>query len=93
MKPYYEAAGIVVFHGDAREIGEWLQADVLITDPPYGMAFVSSWTKDSPTIANDHDTSTRDAVIERWKSRGGALVLPPSSGRGRRRVLPTPITY
>src|SRR5437870_5577844 len=37
MKPYYEHAGITIFCGDCREILPWIQADVLITDPPYGV--------------------------------------------------------
>lgn len=37
MKPYYSHAGITIYHGDSREILPQLSADVLITDPPYGM--------------------------------------------------------
>lgn len=35
MKPYYEASGITIFHGDCREILPQLTADVIISDPPY----------------------------------------------------------
>jgi site-specific DNA-methyltransferase (adenine-specific) len=37
MKPYYEHAGITIYHGDCREIMP-LQDEVglLLTDPPYG---------------------------------------------------------
>ena len=37
MKPYYEHAGITIYHGDCREILPSVTADVLVTDPPYGM--------------------------------------------------------
>ncbi len=37
MKPYYEHAGITIYHGDCREVLPSLQADVLLTDPPYGV--------------------------------------------------------
>lgn len=38
MKPYYEHAGITIYHGDCREILPTLAADVCVTDPPYGVS-------------------------------------------------------
>lgn len=36
-KPYYEHAGIVIYHGDARDVLPGLgRFDLLLTDPPYG---------------------------------------------------------
>jgi site-specific DNA-methyltransferase (adenine-specific) len=35
--PYYEQDGIVIYHGDCRELLPDLSADVIITDPPYGV--------------------------------------------------------
>jgi site-specific DNA-methyltransferase (adenine-specific) len=41
MKPYYEHAGITIYHGDCREILPTLpKFDLLLTDPPYGIGFV-----------------------------------------------------
>jgi DNA modification methylase len=38
MKPYYEHAGITIYHGDCREIlPELPLMDLLLTDPPYGI--------------------------------------------------------
>lgn len=37
MNPYYENAGVQIFHGDCREILPSLpRVDVVLTDPPYG---------------------------------------------------------
>lgn len=37
IKPYYEHAGITIYHGDCREILPQLPAcDLLLCDPPYG---------------------------------------------------------
>ena len=45
MKPYYEHAGITIYHGDCREILPLVSFDVLVTDPPYGVAFSGKNTK------------------------------------------------
>ena len=38
MKPYYDHAGITIFHGDCREIIPTLpKVDLVLTDPPYGV--------------------------------------------------------
>ena len=36
MRPYYEHAGITIYHGDCREFLPHVEADSCITDPPYG---------------------------------------------------------
>jgi site-specific DNA-methyltransferase (adenine-specific) len=37
VTPYYERGGIQIFHGDCREVLPSITADVLVTDPPYGV--------------------------------------------------------
>lgn len=36
MKPYYEHAGITIYHGDCREILPGLNGELVLTDIPYG---------------------------------------------------------
>lgn len=44
LKPYYEHAGITIYHGDCREIlPSLLPVDLVLTDPPYGLG--NSWGK------------------------------------------------
>ena len=39
MKPYYDHAGIQIFHGDCRDILPTLpKVDLVLTDPPYGIS-------------------------------------------------------
>jgi 23S rRNA G2445 N2-methylase RlmL len=46
MTPYYQHAGITIYHGDCREILPMLpKCDLLLTDPPYGIAYDASHTK------------------------------------------------
>ena len=35
--PYYSRDGIVIYHGDCRDILPLLQTDWIVTDPPYGI--------------------------------------------------------
>lgn len=46
MKPYYDQAGITIYHGDCRDILHALSlVDLVITDPPYGISFQSNYRK------------------------------------------------
>jgi len=37
MKPYFECDGITLYHADYRELLPKLKADLICTDPPYGI--------------------------------------------------------
>ena len=71
VDPFYEDEFVTIYHGDSRELLPLIDADVMVTDPPYGYAYASNRDKriiDGP-IANDHDTSARDDVLEVWGAR------------------------
>jgi len=40
VTPYYQEAGITIYHGDCRDILPHVSADVVVTDPPYGIGAV-----------------------------------------------------
>lgn len=92
MKPYYQDDLVTLYLGDCLEIEEWLAADVLVTDPPYGTAsglngadgYGRRQRRENPaegvppmTIANDGDTSTRDAALARWGSKPALVFGSP----------------
>jgi site-specific DNA-methyltransferase (adenine-specific) len=77
-EPYYSDDAMTLYHGDCREVTEWLAADVLVTDPPYGVAWtsgVSSYRKwrrinhQTAPIINDESSAARDAILEAWGER------------------------
>jgi DNA modification methylase len=73
MTPYYADDLVTIYHGDCRE---WMpEADVLVTDPPYGMGYQSNFALTGPSrpIAGDGDTTLRDWLLSVWT--GPALVF------------------
>jgi DNA modification methylase len=86
--PYYADERVTLYHGDCREATEWLAADVLVTDPPYGTQFSAANPKggygrrqnaglgpEGFVIANDGTTETRDEALSMWQSRGPVLIF------------------
>lgn len=90
--PYYQDEQVTLYHGDCREITEWLEADVLVTDPPYGMNFQSGHRHKKLTkIAGDDDTAVRDAVATLWGTDRPALMfgrwsVPAPAGERQRLI-------
>lgn len=77
MTVYYQDELVTLYHGDCREFTEWLDADVLVTDPPYGIGWYGTTWKTAgahPGIRNDEDTSVRDSALTIW-GRKPALVF------------------
>ena len=71
--PYYQDEHVTLYHGDClTEHREWLDADVLVTDPPYGSDNGLGYGRSGGNgrangaafhIANDATTATRDTAL------------------------------
>lgn len=75
--PYYQDDQVTLYHGDCLEIREWLAADVLVTDPPYGIRWSQKFGGAQPhlkhkqqvvrdAVQGDWSHELRDAVLEVW---------------------------
>ena len=70
-EPYYSDEFVTLYHGDCREVTEWLEADVLVSDVPYGIDYRSNSPRETlaRSIEGDEDTETRDAALALWGAR------------------------
>ena len=78
MKPYYQDDYVTLYHGDCLEVDAWLAADVLVTDPPYGISWKKGTNKRAKSsahegIKNDGDTSFRDAALALFADKPGVV--------------------
>ena len=79
MKPYFERDGIVIYHGDCREVLPTLESvDLVLTDPPYGIGVHAM------TLGNGQNRSRIFLVGLRQVRRVGVHLdtLPAQPGHG-----------
>jgi len=92
VTPYYQDDHVTLYHGDClTEHREWLNADVLVTDPPYGRswrqgdtAVARGWEANERNgIAGDDSSRTRDDALILWGTKPGIvfgdLLIPAPS--------------
>lgn len=99
MNIYYQDDLVTLYHGDClQDPDAWTLADVLVTDPPYGMGWVSgqgSYRANgelvkhfTEPIAGDEDTTTRDTALKAWGERPaivfGTWKIPRPAGVDKR---------
>ena len=77
LTSYYSDDLVTLYHGDCREITEWLAADVLVTDPPYGRRWGQHGDYNKGLahkgIAGDATPALRDEVLLAWGDRPAAV--------------------
>jgi DNA modification methylase len=60
MTPYYQDELVTIYHGDCREILPSIEADVIVTDPPYGMGYRHGARKDGYRLGADEESIAGD---------------------------------
>jgi len=81
MSVYYQDDYVTLYHGDCLEHTEWLEADVLVTDPPYGIAWEAGSLNDKrqvrqnseQSIASDESADVRDKMLNLWGKKQGIV--------------------
>lgn len=71
MSPYYQDEHVTLYHGDCREVTAWLEADVLVSDVPYGIDYRSNQRRQTleRSICGDKDTTARDDALAAWGNK------------------------
>lgn len=97
-EPYYERDGITIWHGSCFDhVEEWTAADVLVSDPPYGIGWKKGTNNARQSTAHagiqgDQDTTGRDLALVEMGTKPALLFgswyapFPP----GLRQVLVWP---
>jgi site-specific DNA-methyltransferase (adenine-specific) len=96
VTPYYDADGITIYCGDCREVLPMVQADVVVTDPPYGIAHPTDYKargrsnlcacRDYAPVFGDGDPFDPASLLEMnlpamlWGANHYASRLPDASG-------------
>lgn len=76
MKPYYERGGIVIYHGDSRDVLPALgkKFDAIVTDPPYAVPTVVAQGRS--VTRNLGDMSIVEAGLGLFLNAATACLLP-----------------
>lgn len=86
-EPYYQDDHVTIYHADCLDLLPLILADVMVTDPPYGIGWSKGENKAANSkrhsgIVNDESTATRDNALELWGNRPAAIfgsfaAIPP----------------
>jgi DNA modification methylase len=79
VKPYYEHAGITIYHGDCRELLSELRADSIFADPPYGIG-KAEWDTEFPFEWMPKAAAAAEFAMAITPGVGNLALLPYSFG-------------
>jgi DNA modification methylase len=87
VEPYYADDMVTLYLGDCLERTEWLTADVLVTDPPYGIdghlsagwkgRKPNGWHRTNEKPEWDRTLDARNSALALWGHRPAAVFASP----------------
>lgn len=96
---YYRDEYVEVWLGDGRDVSVWLEAAVLLVDPPYGINYRSGSPRENLAdhIDGDTDTTVRDDLLTLWRQHNpdrpalvfGSWKIPRPTGTHTRLIWDT----
>jgi len=71
MRPYYRDGLVTLYLADCCDLPHWLEADVLVTDPPYGIGgeLCRDGSFDHARMEGNDGPELRDAALALWGER------------------------
>lgn len=92
MTPYYQDEHVQLYHGDCLELADlWTVADVLVTDPPYGIPGGRAGKHDGGRAQVHADAAwdsltVRDDALALWSGPRAVFGSPMAASPGHRGV-------
>ena len=87
MTIYYQDDHVTLYHGDALETDSWLEADVLVTDPPYGTQFSGDNPRGGYGRRQNAAGNSRHAGISKNNSELGFTIANDATTETRDKAL------
>ncbi len=81
-KPYYQDTAVTIYHGDCREIlPELPKVDLVLTDPPYGLAGADTDKNSYASFSDDAETVTALVLMVLKMAKYERFVMTPGQSQ------------